>query len=85
MDASPFDTLAAADKLRGGGFDDRQAHAIIEVHRLANEPLATKTDLDVTRTDLKADLKATRTDFKAELKTIGADFKADLEALEGRL
>ena len=70
MDASAFDTLAAADELRGAGFDDKQVRAIIEFHRRAAEPLATRADLKATR----ADLKATR-----------ADLKADLKALEGRL
>ena len=51
MAASTFDTLAAADELRDAGFDDKQVHAIIEIHRRAGEPLA-------TRADLKADLKA---------------------------
>lgn len=51
MTASTFDTLAAADELRGAGFDDKQARAIIDVHRRAGEQLATKADL-------KADLKA---------------------------
>ena len=70
MTASTFDTLAAADELRDAGFDDRQVHAIIEIHRRAGEPLATR-----------ADLKATR----ADLKTTKTDLKADLKALEGRL
>ena len=54
MDASTFDTLAAADELRSVGFNDRQVHAIIEIHRLAHEPLATKTGLKVIRADLEA-------------------------------
>ena len=58
MTASTFDTLAAADELRDAGFDDRQVHAIIEIHRRAGEPLATRADLEATKTDLKADLEA---------------------------
>jgi len=54
MDASHFDTLAAADELRSASFDDRQTHAIIEVHRLAHEPLATKADLKAIRAALEA-------------------------------
>ena len=51
MTASTFDTLVAADELRDAGFDDKQVRAIIDVHRRAGEPLATKVDL-------KADLEA---------------------------
>lgn len=58
MAASTFDTLAAADELRDAGFDDKQVHAIIEIHRRAGEPLATRADLKATRADLKADLEA---------------------------
>ena len=45
MTASTFDTLAAADELRDAGFDDKQVRAIIDVHRRAGEPLATKAEL----------------------------------------
>ena len=58
MAASTFDTLAAADELRGAGFDDKQVHAIIEIHRRAGEPLATRADLKATGAALKADLEA---------------------------
>ena len=58
MAASTFDTLAAADELRDAGFDDKQVRAVIEIHRRAGEPLATKADLLATKADLKADLKA---------------------------
>ena len=77
MTASTFDTLAAADELRDAGFDDKQVHAIIEIHRRAGEPLATRADVKATR----ADVKATR----ADLKATKADLNADLKALEGRL
>ena len=45
MTASTFDTLAAADELRDAGLDDKQVRAIIDVHRRAGEPLATKAEL----------------------------------------
>ena len=52
MNASTFDTLAAADRLRDAGFDDGQARAIVEIHRDAGAALATKADLDALRADL---------------------------------
>ena len=52
MGASTFDTLAAADELRNAGFDDKQARAIVEIHRNAREDLTTKGDL----ADLRADI-----------------------------
>ena len=52
MAASTFDTLAAADELRNAGFDDKQARAIVEIHRNAREDLATKGDLAQLRADI---------------------------------
>ena len=56
MAASTFDTLAAADRLRDAGFDDGQVRAIVGIHREAGTELATKTDLDALRAELRADL-----------------------------
>ena len=52
MNATSFDTLAAADRLRDAGFDDGQARAIVEVHRAAGEQVATKADLAELRADI---------------------------------
>ena len=52
MNATSFDTLAAADKLRKAGFDDAHVRAIVDIHRAADDRVATKTDLAMLRTDL---------------------------------
>ena len=56
MAASTFDTLAAADELRGAGFDDKQARAIIGVQQNARTELATKADLEALAGRLEATL-----------------------------
>lgn len=46
--AVAFDTLAFAERLKAGGFDDRQAKAATEAFAEAtSQELATKRDLDV--------------------------------------
>lgn len=56
MAASTFDTLAAADELRGAGFDDKQARAIIGVQQSSHTELATKADLEALAGRLEATL-----------------------------
>lgn len=56
MAASTFDTLAAADELRGVGFNDKQARAIIGVQQSARTELATKADLEALAGRLEAAL-----------------------------
>ena len=56
MAASTFDTLAAADELRNAGFDEKQARAIVEIHRNAREDLATKGDLETLARRLEGTL-----------------------------
>lgn len=52
MNASTFDTLAAADRLRDAGFDDAQTRAIVDIHRDAGAGVATKADLAALRADI---------------------------------
>ena len=52
MNATSFDPLAAADRLRDAGFDDGQARAIVEVHRAPGEQVATRADLAELRADI---------------------------------
>ena len=56
MAASTFDTLAAADELRGAGFDDKQVRAIIGVQQSARTEPATKADLEAIAGRLEATL-----------------------------
>lgn len=72
MNASTFDTLAAADRLRDAGFDDAQTRAIVDIHRDAGEGLATKADLAA----LKADLATLRADIYRALWIQGAGIVA---------
>ena len=71
MAVAMFDTDAAADTLREGGFDERQAEAAVKVVREAMaESVATR-----------ADLAAAVADLKAEMLKLGADMlkvKADM-------
>ena len=64
-----FDTLAAAKALRGVGFDEAHADAIVSVVRQSTElpnidHLATKSDLEHLRGELKSDSEKLRLELK---------------------
>jgi hypothetical protein len=64
--ATTFDTLEFAERLKAGGFTEQQARAATEAFAKATgQELATKTDLDALRRDLKADVDMLRKDVEA--------------------
>ena len=91
-----MDTHEAVKQLRGAGFDEAQAEAVVRVVGTGQDALATNADLEtqtlMIRSDLqaleqstKADLQALEQSTKAELQAHAQANKADLEALELRL
>jgi hypothetical protein len=75
--AVTFDRLAYIDRLREAGVDDRQARAHAEALDAAlRDTVATKTDIDLLRAELRADLANLKTDiarwlFAAVLAVVG--------------
>jgi hypothetical protein len=70
MTAIAFDTLSASKRLREAGMDERAAEAIVDIMRHTTElpdvaDLVTKTELALTRADLKAEIATVRTDISA--------------------
>ena len=85
MAAFRIDTAAAIRKLEDVGVDERQAAVIVDLHAAADADLATKTDLELTRTGLKADIDALRTEVKADIDGLRTELKADIESLSQRV
>jgi hypothetical protein len=57
-----FDKLAYIDRLREAGFDERQARAHAEALDAAlRETVATKTDIDFLRAEIRADFANLKT------------------------
>ena len=54
--AAVFDTLEAAKHLQEAGFERTQAEAIVKVMRDGEGELATKSDIESLRKDLKNDI-----------------------------
>ena len=87
--AVTFDTLAAAQKLRTSGLEERQAEAIVAtISKAMSETVATKADLELqgaaTRADIHAqrsEIEALRSDVKAEIEALRSDVKTEIEAL----
>lgn len=62
--AVTFDRLAYIDRLREAGVDDKQARAHAEALDAAlRDTVATKTDIDLLRAELRADLANLKTDI----------------------
>lgn len=78
--ALTFDRLAYIDRLKEAGFDDRQARAQADALDAAlRESVATKTDIDLLRAEIRADFANLKTDlarwlFGAVLAIAGAVF-----------
>src|SRR5512135_746177 len=75
---SAIDTHKIVKRLREAGFSEPQAEAVTaavqEAAAVDLSDLVTKTDLNVTKTDLKTELNVTKAEFKADL----AETKAEL-------
>ena len=70
--AVTFDTLAAAQELRGAGLDGRQAEAIVTtVSKAMSENVATKSDLELHSAVMRKDLDLHRAAMKAALELQG--------------
>ncbi|MEF3365352.1 hypothetical protein V3H18_02270 [Methylocystis sp. 9N] len=62
--ALTFDRLAYIDRLKEAGFDDRQARAQADALDAAlRESVATKTDIDLLRADIRTDFANLKTDL----------------------
>lgn len=78
--ALTFDRLAYIGRLMEAGFDDRQARAQADALDAAlRESVATKTDIDLLRAEIRADFANLKTDlarwlFGAVLAIAGAVF-----------
>ena len=91
-----FDTEVAGKNLQSDGFTPQQASSLVKFMVDAQQELATKADLDLTRaelqasfaelkTELKTDMSDLRTEFaelKTELKTDMSDLKTEFADLK---
>ena len=75
--AVTFDTLAAVQKLRAAGLDDRQAEAIVTtVSKAMSETVATKADLELHSAAMKKDLELQGTAIRAEIDLLRANMES---------
>ena len=81
--AVTFDTLAAAQELKGSGLDDRQAEAIVAtISKAMSETVATKADLELQGAATRADIHAQRSEFKADMNLFKLSVETRFKALE---
>ncbi|EFL84816.1 hypothetical protein HMPREF0326_02678 [Desulfovibrio sp. 3_1_syn3] len=87
MTALAFDTLAYAKEMEAAGFSREQAEAFaaaqgkILKEAFAATELATKTDVNGVRVELKAEIQDVRTELKAEIQ----DVRTEMLRLENKM
>ena len=77
-----MDTHEAVKQLRGAGFDEAQAEALVRVVGTGQDALATNADLETQTLMIRSDLQALERSTKADLQALEQSTKADLQALE---
>ena len=82
MNATTFDSLSAARKLKAAGVEENQAEVFAESMREAS--VASRDDF-TAKADLKAYLDMTKADLKADINATKADLGAQIKASEARL
>jgi hypothetical protein len=91
--SAAFDTLAYANRLKQGGFPEKQAEILAEVQseslkELIDEKLATKHDIELVRKDIvlvKRDIKEFESSTKKEIELIRHDMKELEEKLRAEI
>ena len=80
-----FDTLGAAQELRGAGFEDRQAEAVVTtISKAVSETVATKSDIQLLGKDmelLRSEVQSFQAATKAEMESFQATTKTDMKLL----
>ncbi len=80
-----IDTAEAIRKLTAADMPEAQARVIVDTFKHPDAEVATKTDLEALRQELKADNKALRQELKADNKALRQELKADNKALKQEL
>jgi hypothetical protein len=69
--ATTSDTLEFAERLKADGFTEQQARAATEAFAKATgQELATKTDLDALRREIKVDMDGLRVEICREMREL---------------
>ncbi|MDG2531077.1 hypothetical protein [Caulobacter endophyticus] len=83
MSNIPFDTLSASKRLREAGMEARAAEAVVELVQQTTmlpdiSELATRSELQAVKTELKSELKGEIASVRSELALTEARIRADL-------
>jgi hypothetical protein len=76
------DCLSLANALADAKIDRPAAERIAtEIFEAIHDSVATKSDVQAVRTDLRAEMAALRAEFTANIAALRAEFKADIAVL----
>jgi len=81
-----LDTHAVVKELQAAGFSEAQAEAVTRAvgrgQQIDISHLATRTELQAVRDDLKSDVEALRKEVKADIDGLRKEVKADISELK---
>lgn len=80
-----MDTHAAFRELENGGFEARQAEALVRVIGRSDSELVTKADLAAHKADIDSSLAVQKADIDAALTVLKADLKAEIAAMANKM
>ncbi len=71
-----------ADNLVASGLTDSQARALLEA---MSQNVATKSDVEITKLELKRDIEQTKSELKRDLEKVRADLAVKIEETKSDL
>ena len=77
-----IDTAEAIEELVGAGIPTKHARAIVRTVATRNDEVATKSDLQTLRTELKGDIQALESRLNTKIYLMAATVVGALKALE---
>ena len=70
------------DNLKACGFSDEQARGILKA---MSQNVATKSDVEITKLELKRDIEQTKSELKRDIEKVRSDLFIKIEQVKGEL
>ena len=82
MNLPAFDTQKAVKEFKEGGFNDKQAEAVVTtMNDVMSQNFATKADLLISQSDMKQTIEKVRSDLEQSIEKLRTDLEQSIEKL----
>ena len=86
MSIPAFDTQKAVKAFKEGGFDDKQAEAVVTtMNDVMSQNFATKADFQALQGDVKLTIEKVRSDLKQSIENVRSDLEQSIEKVRSGL